>query len=191
MSMTTRKRLTLGLILVVASLVAAAFSMPAFYIVRGRWRGEPFFHGMPSSYWRNAVRRWNNKPDEFPWWNAVQDLLGADTKPSVLSDAEDPAAIPILLCLVQDEHEAVQIAAVHALDRLQPGAPETVPLLVEALNDPNPVVRYWAATLLGRLGKKAKSAAAALKLALQDKDLNVHQAAYESLAEIETADARR
>ena len=92
---------------------------------------------------------------------------------------------------MQDEDEAVQIAVGYALDRLEPTSRGTVPLLVGALKDPNPVVRYWAATLLGRLGKKAKSAAAALKLALQDKDLNVHQAAYESLAEIETADARR
>src|SRR5947209_1644748 len=35
--MTTKKRLTLGLSLVAACCLAAAFSTPAFYIVRGWW----------------------------------------------------------------------------------------------------------------------------------------------------------
>ena len=79
--MTTKKRLTLGLSLVAACCLAAAFSTPAFYIVRGWWRGEPFFHGLPSSYWQNAIRRWNTAPDEVPWWNRALDWFGMDRKP--------------------------------------------------------------------------------------------------------------
>ena len=92
-----------------------------------------------------------------------------DRKPALLTD-QDPAAIPILFCLVQDEDEAVQIAVGYALDRLEPTSRETVPLLVRALKDQHPAVRYWAATLLGRLGEKAKTAVPALTLALQDED---------------------
>ena len=87
--MTTKKRLTLGLSLVAAGSLAAVFSTPAFYSVRGWWRGEPFFHGLPSSYWQK---------------------------------------------------------------------------------DQQPAARYWAATLLGRLEEKAKTAVPALTLALQDED---------------------
>jgi len=188
--MTTKKRLTLGLSLVAACVLAAVFSTPAFYIVRGWWRGEPFFHGLPSSYWQNAIRRWNRAPDEVPWWNRALDWVGMDRKPALLTDDQDSAAMPILFCLVQDEDEAVQIAVGYALDRLEPTSRETVPLLVTALKDQDPAVRYWAATLLGRLGEKAKTAVPALTLALQDEDHDVHHAAHESLAEIEVAEAK-
>jgi HEAT repeat protein len=113
--------------------------------------------GLPSSYWQNAIRRWNRAPDEVPWWNRALDWVGMDRKPTLLTDDQDPAAIPILFCLVQDEDEAVQIAVGYALDRLEPTSRETVPLLVRALKDQQPAVRYWAATLLGRLGEKAKT----------------------------------
>jgi len=79
-----------------------------------------------------------------------------DRKPALLTDDQDPAAIPILFCLVQDEDEAVQIAVGYALDRLEPTSRETVPLLVTALKDQDPAVRYWAATLLGRLGERRR-----------------------------------
>lgn len=187
--MTTKKRLTLGLSLLAAIILAAAFSPSAFYLVRGWWQGEHFFHGMPTSYWRNAIRQWNRGPDEVRWWNRALNWLGVDGKPTVLNDGEDPAAIPILLCLVKDEEEAIQIAVGYALDRLEPTAQETVPLLVESLKDQNPVVRYWAATLLGRLGKRAKTAIPELILALRDEDHEVHHAAQESLAQIEAEEA--
>ena len=87
-----------------------------------------------------------------------------DRKPALLTDDQDPAAMPILFCLVQDEDEAVQIAVGYALDRLEPASRETVPLLVTALKDQRPAVRYCAATLLGRLGEKAKTAVPALPL---------------------------
>jgi hypothetical protein len=188
--MTAKKRLTLCLSLVAASILVAVFSTPAFYAVRGWWRGEHFFHGMPSSYWQNAIRQWNRAPDEVRWWNRALNWLGVDGKPSVLTDCEDPAAIPILLCLVKEEDEAVQIAVGYALDHLEPTAQETVPLLVEALKDQNPAVRYWAATLLGRLGKKAQMAVPALTLALQDEDHDVHHAAHESLGAINADETR-
>jgi HEAT repeat protein len=188
--MTTKKRLTLGLSLVAASILAAAFATPAFYLVRGWWHGEHFFHGMPTSYWRNAIRQWNRGPDEVRWWNRALEWLGVDSKPTVLSEGDDPVAIPILLCLVKDEDDAVQIAVGYALDRLEPTTRETVPLLLESLNNQNPAVHYWAATLLGRLGKKAKTAIPALTLALQDEDHDVHHAAQESLAEIQVEEAR-
>ena len=63
-------------------------------------------------------------------------------------------------------------------------------LRARALKDQHPAVRYWAATLLGRLGKKAKMAVPALTLALQDEDHDVHHAAHASLAEIEVAEAK-
>ena len=107
-----------------------------------------------------------------------------DGKPALLTDDQDPAAMPILFCLVQDEDEAVQIAVGYALDRLEPTSRETVPLLVRALKDQHPAVRYWAATLLGRLGEKAKTAVPALTLALQDEEHDVYHAAHESLAEM-------
>src|SRR5438445_11801423 len=44
------------------------------------------------------------------------DWVGMDRKPALLTDDQDPAAIPILFCLVQDEDEAVQIRC-----RLRPG----------------------------------------------------------------------
>jgi N-sulfoglucosamine sulfohydrolase len=61
------------------------------------------------------------------------------------------------------------------------GAVENLPLLLQRLEDPDPVLRYWAATGCAILGENAKPAAEALRKALNDPQVAVRIAAAEAL----------
>lgn len=68
------------------------------------------------------------------------------------------------------------------LQRIGRGA---VPALREALADPDPAVRRWAARVLGRIGPDAGDAVDALRAALADTDASVQAAAQAALLAIE------
>jgi HEAT repeat protein len=63
-------------------------------------------------------------------------------------------------------------------------APQAVPDLVDALKDPDKLVRYWAATALGTIGPAAKQAEPALTEALQDESWVVRTRAEWALKRI-------
>ncbi|MGM0485136.1 MAG: HEAT repeat domain-containing protein [Planctomycetota bacterium] len=62
---------------------------------------------------------------------------------------------------------------------------DAVPALIEALADANPVVRRWAATMLGGMGPGTDGAIGALTEALSDADPQVRAAAQRALDAIE------
>jgi HEAT repeat protein len=62
---------------------------------------------------------------------------------------------------------------------------QAVPALRDALNHPSPVVRRWAATVLGGMGSEAEDALPALTEALSDVDSSVRRAAQTALEAIE------
>jgi len=68
-------------------------------------------------------------------------------------------------------------------DRVGRG-PSHLPALRTALTDPEPGVRYWAATALAALGSSAAAAAGELRMALNDPSANVRFPAAEALARI-------
>lgn len=61
------------------------------------------------------------------------------------------------------------------------GAVKNLPLLLQRLEDPDPVLRYWAATGCAILGEYAMPAAEALRKALNDPQVAVRIAAAEAL----------
>ncbi len=74
-------------------------------------------------------------------------------------------------------------ARIHDAADLAAGmAPESVPKLIERLEDPDAAVRYWAALGLGARGDKALPAVEPLLAALKDASPNVRLAAAEALA---------
>src|SRR5690606_7565260 len=70
---------------------------------------------------------------------------------------------------------------VEAAETATRGEVENIPVLVQKLNDPNPVVRYWAATGCTVLGAEAQPAKEALIQALDDPQGAVRIAAAEAL----------
>jgi len=66
------------------------------------------------------------------------------------------------------------------------GAKKATPVLISALADQDPSIRFWAARVLGRLGPQAKAAVPALKKALNDPDRQVADEAAFALSEVKS-----
>ena len=101
----------------------------------------------------------------------------------VYSGSTDVADIPKHIEDFKDESEngLVQARAMNALVKI--GAP-AVPPLIEALNTDDVNVRLMAINTLGLIGPDARDAISAIKKALEDPDVNVHNRAKAALEQI-------
>jgi vesicle coat complex subunit len=143
------------------------------YATLGVIRGERFYHGLPTSYWREMVKQ---GPVSLPTWSPACvrrsfAYFGAGNA-FILGD-RDYAAIPVTLELLKDEDAEVRQEAFwtlfwftdsilgwrhNASGEIPSGPPEEgrrilaiVPLLLEALHDEESSVRMLAAQLLGHI----------------------------------------
>ena len=82
----------------------------------------------------------------------------------------------------------VRPRAIDVLCQVDPGSPETIALIVSAMQDIT--IRYPLVQDLGRLGPKARSAMPALEDALKDKDPAVREATAEAIRKINFERAR-
>lgn len=80
--------------------------------------------------------------------------------------------------------DALSLEAATSAVLIRIGA-DAVPALSDALGNPDPVVRRWAATVLGGMGQDARDASVALTEALLDPDPGVRRAAQAALSTIE------
>jgi HEAT repeat protein len=137
--------------------------------------------------------------------------IGPDSKPALpaiaaaLDDADEKVAYaacyalgkigpdamdakPALQKMLDAEDEFLRVAAAWALARVHPECPETplksVPLLIEALDEPAPMIRLEAIESLRCLGPRAKDAVPALEKAAEDENETIRQAAAEALKAI-------
>ncbi|MBI3857644.1 MAG: HEAT repeat domain-containing protein [Planctomycetes bacterium] len=97
------------------------------------------------------------------------------------------SALPALLKRLKDEEGDVRVKAAEALIKIAPEKHGGTALagLAGGLKDPDLLVRVLAAEVLGRLGPRAKEAAAALAAAIQDPEPEVRQAAREALKKVD------
>lgn len=96
----------------------------------------------------------------------------------------DAQAAAVELCRAA-ANEDTREWAVAALEELGPPPADQLPQLIELLDSKSPLVAYWAATLLGRLGRGAQPALAPLAKALSpSRPLEVRQQAAWALGEI-------
>jgi len=100
-------------------------------------------------------------------------------------DAEP--AVPYLVCLLADEETRVRTVAGATLKKI---GPSCIPFLVEAMTDPDAILRERAALLLGQLKATDDASIEALLEALSDYDEDVRAAARKSLEIIETVPAK-
>lgn len=103
------------------------------------------------------------------------------------------AAAPAAVCLVRacgDAAEQVREQAVAALEDLGPPPREATGRLIDLVSDRDPLVAYWATTLLGRAGQDAATAVSALTRCLDSTaDLSVRQRAAWALGKVGPAAA--
>jgi hypothetical protein len=139
-SVMRRKRLRwLGLLCVL--LLAGTILHPAVYWHTYGWvRGESFYQGRPTSYWREEIRavdqgsflggiiRVDPKPSWAPeimrplWGDVRQGMMDTTLLPAILSLERDPAAVPVLLELAQDDDDWVKLLAGDFLRAIDPDA---------------------------------------------------------------------
>jgi HEAT repeat protein len=105
------------------------------------------------------------------------DLMQADLEIESLRERAESEIAALV-----GERLAIELAAGEAM--LQLGE-ESVPPLTELLHSPQPEVRLWASTVLGKLGLSAAAAIAPLKALANDPDTRVAAAARRALTLIE------
>lgn len=99
-------------------------------------------------------------------------------------------ALPELYKMLNDPELPVRLKVVETLWQLEPKqADKLVPVLVEVLQQKDPVLRGRALAVLSQLGAKAKAALPAIKSALRDADFNVQLQAILAAAAIGPAAA--
>jgi len=153
----------------------------------GFFHGESFYAGFPTSRWRQAIQEWRvSRPssDRFSYLPArVRTLLKLhDSQPlaplyarganSGRSPEADPAALPVLIELLQDPDGNVRCYALDTLRELGSNASRAVPAVVTTLKeDADATVRRRAAWTLGIIACTDKARARpALVDALQAED---------------------
>jgi hypothetical protein len=167
-----KRRWRLWLTLTLLLLVGGAFMLPAVHWpVIGWVKGEVFYDGMPTSYWRNEASRC----DSFPL--AKSNTYGRNT----VNDSSFQIARQRWLGS-NDWH------ADHPLLR---GDPAAVSLLLELLNDDDPQVKMIAAKGLANAGPSGRSASTELRRELDHEFGLVRDLAAEALHRIDPEEATR
>ena len=128
------RRVQLRAIVLLGVVLAGSLLSPDVrWWVCGRLRGEAFYRGKPTSYWRGRVLAWNDlgfyppandlivrRP---PWW--ADCLPWRSGRAASLAEEEpfpenDPAAVPVLVELLRDRDADVRADAAEALKRINP-----------------------------------------------------------------------
>jgi hypothetical protein len=156
--------------------------------VTGLLRGESFYRGRPTSYWREELKEWKDElPQPTDWFWPLRQVLpdrflpdappvyvlslfsgrcmmGGELEPNprLSMFGGDPDAVGVLVELLRDPEAWVRCDAAQALGAVGPGGEAGVPALVVALDDESLEVARNAAWALGEMGPGAKAAVPAL-----------------------------
>lgn len=185
------RRLLLGL----AVLAALLLTRLTYWRVVGHSRGESFFRGRPTSYWRQEILDYHvawsryktcwvptTPTDRLRASFGLDDRLGHEAP--LLSEG-DPAAVAVLLELRRDEECTARSDALVGLGKIGDRDPRVVPALRAALSDAEPAVRTMAALLLGDIGPPARPAVPELVRALHDGDQEMRELGARALWDID------
>ncbi|MDF1660964.1 MAG: HEAT repeat domain-containing protein [Planctomycetota bacterium] len=96
------------------------------------------------------------------------------------------AALPNLSFRLRDKDRNVRVTSLLAIRKIGPNS-NCLPMLTRSLKDSDPLVRYWAARIIGDLGAHAVEAQDALYRLLLDDDHHPRKAALAALDKINKA----
>jgi hypothetical protein len=172
----TRKRRRLLLLSVAAGFVAVGLGL-AFGLhwkAYGWWKGEPFYRGLPASYYARRIRasfppNATQQPLEFrrpsPAERFARQHLPArmadvvwPAPPFWDADRPDPSVLPVLLQLMKNPDARVRGWAALAVFWMKKEREKGVPALIAMLDDPDEYVRCQVLSVLQRLGPAARPA---------------------------------
>jgi hypothetical protein len=174
-----RRRFWVPLVLVVVAFACARFDL--HYHVIGWWRGDAYFRGMPTTYWRNvATLAVNGPPNWARWIPGIHRFV--DPQEQLPIYRSDPAAAAVLLQLGVDSATVPEVrrAAFWTLDRLpRPLGEEERSAVQACLADANRDVRHAAAQLLvGRVDSAEADSKEALQLLMRENIERLSEPAY-------------
>src|SRR2546425_71457 len=155
-----KKRYLIGVGGVLVLAVLAVVLDPT-YVLRGRLTNERFFHGRPTSYWRKAIKRGNHDFELRFYGQKEFSKVAFDSHSGQLvspgPDA-DPAAVPLLIELLDDQDGQVCYWACNAVAILGSNAWGAVPSLTKLLRHEDIFRRRNAAKALAAVGPAARAA---------------------------------
>jgi HEAT repeat protein len=184
--------------------MVCAFAMTVVLAWPGNWgrlvgllRGESFWRGYPSSYWRAEMQEWIKQwktgpppPSPIEQWVLRLRLpfsLSRDRRrelaPIWLME-DDPASVPVLRELARDADTEVSAHAVTALRVLREDGRSGLPELRAALHHPSPTTRLIAAEGVWDLTHEADDLAPLLVALLDNRDHDVRWRAAANLKRI-------
>jgi HEAT repeat protein len=133
---TVRKRWLLGIVIVLACLVAVAFVFPAtVYVPLGFLRREAFFDGKPTNYWVRAF-----KQERFLGHAPPSGDVGNTLR------AGGASAVPVLRELATNSDESVRAEALRVLSLLGRDARDATPQLAAAMKAETSSSRFMLAS---------------------------------------------
>jgi hypothetical protein len=157
-------------------LPSAAVWMDPTRVLWGTLRGEAFYDGRPTSFWRSHVLQWDQTEKAtrpLSWVAQLKEYLGwrgSAGRPAVLKG--DAAALPVLRDLLLDLDSSVRQQAFDAVATTKPDFQPAVPVLTEALHNADIIVRWHAAQiLLRKRPEEARETIPILLEMLQDGDV--------------------
>jgi hypothetical protein len=151
-----KRRIFWATLLLLGLALGAVLAPYAWYGATGLARGERFYHGMPSSYWRQREAD-----------------LGTEARP----------ALPALVERLEDIDARVAVRAARLLWQLDGSTLGTAALL-RALGNHNKDTRASAALVLGEIGPEARSAVPSLLRAEGDGEESVRAEVIRALKRI-------
>jgi hypothetical protein len=131
-----RRKVFIGLVLLVLGGAVAFVVFQPSRVIRGRLLGEPFFAERPISYWRKELAE--DGDDGYLRQRIVEHVQG-----------DAAAAVPILRTLLRDPAANVRWPAASLLGSCGAAAAPAVPDLIAAMDDPEVPVRNHATIALG------------------------------------------
>jgi hypothetical protein len=166
--------------------VAASFLLPAVHWrVIGWIKGEAFYQGRPTSYWRGIVKDWNDIPNLNPApsgiWTWLRQIFGDpddDQMPFTLPNESgfgedrtaDPEAFSVEMELLRDEDNMVSVLAYQLLINFKPEVRAALPELLRLAKHPDPEKREMVLSLMCSVGPYEEVALPAFIAALGDED---------------------
>jgi hypothetical protein len=171
----TRRRLSWLAVLLVIEVLALLLTPAARMRLVAALRGEAFYCGTPSSQWSKVIRE-----GPIPY-SPPGTLVRTDF------NAREPATS------MDRVKKFLGLPHIDAAQRfpLRIDDPNTIPVLIDLLEDEHSSVRMYAAETLGAFGSRAKRALPALRKRVNDKEyggfaISVGERATEAIAQIES-----
>lgn len=177
-----KKLIVVSLAIVLAVVLATPFSR---YGILGLVRGESFYKGKPTSYWRGVAKdnvlflrqHMESRPVALTptYFEQTQAFLGKLFTRGIEEppDVKDPAALPVYIEMLDAEDADVRWFAAMMFHNSEPPAETAIPRLIPLLHDHNTHVRQ--AAILAIWSIEGEAAVPRLAHLLQDSDPEIRR----------------